>query len=109
MSRAGSTILLAALAAGILAPVAVKAERFGPVGTRVYAPNLSCAAVQGAVARSGVAIVASSPTAYEKVYASAGECRNEVTSAPAYTPSADTPYCFAGYRCRDRNDVIPTR
>ena len=109
MSRLPSMLALAALAAATALPVQAQDGRNGPASARIYAPDMPCAAVQAAVARGGAVIVNSSPTAYEKVYADAGICRNEVTSAPAFTRSADDPTCFAGYRCRDRNDVVPSR
>lgn len=112
MRRLPFLVVLTALAASA-SPVAAQSQaqdlRNGPAAARIYAPEMPCAAVQASVARNGAVIVNSSPTAYEKVYADAGICRNEVTSAPAFTRSADDPTCFAGYRCRDRNDVVPSR
>lgn len=109
MSRFPSMMVLAACAAATALPVHAQDLRNGPAPARIYAPEMPCAAVQASVARNGAVIVNSSPTAYEKVYADAGICRNEVTSAPAFTRAADDPTCFAGYRCRDRNDVVPSR
>lgn len=71
---------------------------------RVYSPGLTCAQVRAAVSRTGDVIVASSPTAYERVFRDGGACRDDVTGAPAFTPTADDPHCFAGYRCRQRSN-----
>ncbi|WP_342150947.1 hypothetical protein [Methylorubrum sp. SB2] len=96
MTRAASILLLAGLMAG---PAAAQ-----PLGSdRPFTPALTCAAVQGLVARRGRVVLASSPTAYETVYYESGACRNEVVGAPAFEPTLDEPYCFAGYRCVQSN------
>lgn len=77
--------------------------RTAPAAGRIYAPDKPCGVVRDFVARVGSAIVAQSNFVYERVYRDAGACQFEVTSAPAYTPSLDERYCFAGYRCKDRN------
>ena len=95
---AGALGILGALLPGLAsaqAPIA---------GDRPFTPALTCAAVQGLVARRGRIVLASSPTAYETVHYESGACRNEVTSAPAFEPTLDDPYCFAGYRCVQRNN-----
>jgi hypothetical protein len=71
---------------------------------RPYTPELSCAAVQGIVARQGAVVLATSPHAYERVFVDSGACQGEVTSAPAFEPTLDDPNCFAGYRCKQRNN-----
>ncbi|MER2248910.1 hypothetical protein ABS772_03170 [Methylorubrum podarium] len=71
---------------------------------RPYTPSMTCAAVQALVARQRRIVLATSPNAYEKVYYESGECRNEVTARPAFEPTLDDPYCFAGYRCVQRNN-----
>ncbi|KQT58645.1 hypothetical protein ASG52_21160 [Methylobacterium sp. Leaf456] len=97
MMRPAFVLLLAGFVAGSAAAQ--------PVGLdRPFTPALSCAAVRGIVAQRGRVVLASSPTAYETVYHESGACRNEVTSAPAFEPTLDQPYCFAGYRCVQRNN-----
>ncbi|WP_244612389.1 hypothetical protein [Methylobacterium haplocladii] len=71
---------------------------------RPYTPELSCAAVRGIVARQGAVVLATSPNAYERVFLDSGACQGEVTSAPAFEPTLDDPNCFAGYRCKQRNN-----
>lgn len=71
---------------------------------RPFTPALNCEAVRAIVAREGRVVLASSPTAYETVHAIGGACRNEFTAAPAFQPTRDDPYCFAGYRCVQRNN-----
>lgn len=71
---------------------------------RPFTPALTCEAVRAIVARQGRVVLASSPTAYETVHALSGACRNESTAAPAFEPTLDDPYCFAGYRCVQRNN-----
>lgn len=71
---------------------------------RPYTPQLTCAAVKAIVARQGDVVLATSPNAYERVYLDGGACRQEVTAVPAFEPTLDDPNCFAGYRCRQRNN-----
>lgn len=97
MMRPALVLLLTGLLAGSAAAQPVGAER-------PFTPALSCAAVQGIVARRGHVVLASSPTAYETVHYESGACQNEVSSAPAFEPTLDEPYCFAGYRCVQRNN-----
>lgn len=93
------------LAAGLMAAGLAGSATAQPVGAdRPFTPALTCAAVQGIVARRGRVVLASSPTAYETVHLESGACQNEVTSAPAFEPTLDEPYCFAGYRCVQRNN-----
>ncbi len=102
MMRKASALRLATglMAMAFTGPVA--AQTLG--ADRPFTPTLSCAAVKGIVARRGHVVLASSPTAYETVHYESGACQNEVTGAPAFEPTLDDPYCFAGYRCVQRNN-----
>ncbi len=81
-----------------------------PYNERPYTPSLSCAAVKAIVARRGRVILATSPNAYETVHLDSGACQGEVTARPAFEPTLDEPNCFAGWRCRQRdNDATGTR
>ena len=71
---------------------------------RPYTPSLTCRAVQALVARQRRVVLATSPNAYEAVHYVSGDCQNEVTARPAFEPTLDDPYCFAGYRCVQRNN-----
>lgn len=67
---------------------------------RPYTPRLPCAAAADIVARSGAAVLSTSPTTYDRYVRDRGFCEiNEVTR-PAFVPAADTPQCFVGYRCK---------
>ncbi|CAO4183393.1 YARHG domain-containing protein [Methylorubrum populi] len=71
---------------------------------RPFTPSLTCGAVKALVARERRVVLATSPTAYETVHFESGACTNEVTAAPAFEPTLDDRYCFAGYRCVQRNN-----
>ena len=75
-----------------------------PAQERPYAPSMTCAALKATVDRLGDVVVATSANAYETVHRDSGACTDEVTAVPAFEPTADVPQCFAGYRCRDRNN-----
>ncbi|AMB44032.1 MULTISPECIES: hypothetical protein [Methylobacteriaceae] len=92
--------LLHALCLGVvgLAGTAASAQE------RPFTPSLTCGTVQALVARQRRVVLATSPNAYEAVHLDSGDCRNEVTARPAFEPTLDNPYCFAGYRCVQRNN-----
>jgi hypothetical protein len=70
---------------------------------RIVTRSMSCAALQGRVARDRTAILASSETAYETVHVDPGACGPDETGAPAFEPTADLRACLAGWRCKQRN------
>ncbi|GJE29357.1 hypothetical protein [Methylobacterium organophilum] len=88
---------------GLLAATGAVAQETVRDG-RPFTPALSCAAVKRIVAERGHAVLATSPNAYETVHLESGACREEVTAAPAFEPTLDDPNCFAGWRCRQRDN-----
>ncbi|MBE7197176.1 MAG: hypothetical protein INR70_05155 [Parafilimonas terrae] len=70
---------------------------------RIHTRTLTCAALKARVAQDRDVVLATSDTAYEVVHLDAGSCRIDETAAPAFEPSADVPFCLAGWRCRQRN------
>lgn len=83
----------------LMIALATAAAAEGRLDTR----TVSCAALQARVARDRDVVLATSATAYEAVHLDAGSCRIDETSAPAFEPTADVPFCLAGWRCRQRN------
>lgn len=62
--------------------------------------NRPCAASQQLVLSRGAIVLGTGGHTYDRFVRDAGFCEfNEYTS-PAYVPSADTPQCFVGYRCK---------
>lgn len=105
------SVRIALLCAGLFAAPSIGAlaqtgpfQEVPPLAQRPFAPGLTCGALRSIVAHRGHVVVASSPTAYETVHFESGACQNEVSFAPAFEPTLDEPYCFAGYRCVQRNN-----
>ena len=94
----------ALVAAGLAAIGLAAMPGLAPAQERPYAPSMTCAALKATVDRLGDVVVATSANAYETVHRDSGACTDEVTAVPAFQPTADVPQCFAGYRCRDRNN-----
>jgi hypothetical protein len=67
---------------------------------RPFTPRLPCAAAAEIVARNGAAVLSTSPTTYDRYVRDRGFCEINETTRPAFVPTADTPQCFVGYRCK---------
>ena len=91
--------LIPALSVVLALSAATSASAQGRVATQ----PLTCAALKALVARQGDVVLAGSELIYEKVHRDGGVCQQDETSAPAYEPTADEAFCFAGWRCKQRN------
>ena len=95
MSR---TVLLRAALGLSLASLATAAD----AQDRPFAPQMSCSAVAGLVARSGAIVIGTGPYTYDRVVTGQRYCPIEEITTPAWTATTDNPQCFVGYRCKDR-------
>ena len=86
--------VVALFAAALLASGSAAGEE------RVSGPAMPCAKLAGLVQARGAAVISTGPHMYERLVRDQGFCKHEMTTAPAYLPSADARLCFAGYRCR---------
>jgi hypothetical protein len=94
-----------AVAIALAFSVVTGAYAQGRIDTRTF----TCAALKSLVARSRNIELASSDRIYELVHEDSGACRQGETGAPAYEPTIDVPACFAGWRCKQRNNDGGTR
>src|SRR5215213_4591005 len=62
---------------------------------------LTCEAARQIVASRGAVVLSTGPYAYDRYVSSSQFCVRGETTEPAWIPTADTPQCFVGYRCRD--------
>jgi hypothetical protein len=69
---------------------------------RPYAPAMGCQQAAAIVSARGGVVIGTGPTTYERLVRDIGFCPREQTTQPFWTPTADNPQCFIGYRCRDR-------
>ena len=62
---------------------------------------LRCQTARQIVASRGAIVLSTGPYAYDRYVSSSQFCVRGETTEPAWIPTADTPQCFVGYRCRD--------
>ncbi|HEV2557005.1 MAG TPA: hypothetical protein VGU45_00095 [Microvirga sp.] len=81
----------------VLLPVLLATEAFAQA--RLQTPRLGCANVQQIVASQGAVVLGTGGFTYDRFVRHRGFCQRDEYTEPAYVPAADTPQCFAGYRC----------
>lgn len=62
---------------------------------------MSCNQTRNLITAQGAVVLSTSPTTYSRFVSTVGACQRGQTTAPAWAPTADSPQCFVGYRCRD--------
>lgn len=67
--------------------------------------TMSCAAAKSLVDRAGAVVMQSGPNIYDRYVSHGGHCTLSEETIPAFVPSADSRACFAGYTCREKEDV----
>lgn len=68
--------------------------------------QMSCRQAAGLVASQGAIVLGTGGYTYDRFVADRRFClRSEVTE-PAWVPSADTPQCFVGYRCKEADRLF---
>ena len=63
--------------------------------------NLSCAQAGGLVASRGAVVLNTGRFTYDRFVSGRNFCEINERIEPVWVPTADTPQCFIGYRCRD--------
>ena len=68
---------------------------------RLSSVHMSCRQAAGLVASHGAVVLGTGGATYDRFVTDQRFClRTEVTEA-AWVPTADTPQCFVGYRCKE--------
>ena len=62
---------------------------------------MSCGQAESLVASAGGIVLGTGGFTYDRFVAHRGFCLRTESDEPAWVPTADTPQCFVGYRCRD--------
>ncbi len=70
--------------------------------TRPSTPSLPCARAAALVQAQGAVVLGTGVYTYDRFVSGSNHCVYGEFAEPAYVPSADTPQCFVGYRCRPR-------
>ena len=63
--------------------------------------SMSCQTARQIVSSRGAAVISTGRYAYDRYVVSSQFCVLGETTEPAWIPTADTPQCFVGYRCRE--------
>jgi hypothetical protein len=64
--------------------------------------RMVCSQARELVAAEGAIVLNTSPTTYDRYVGGNGQCALGETLDPVWVPTADTPQCPIGYRCRQR-------
>ena len=81
--------------------VALAATSTAAAQPRPSSVQMSCRQAAGLVASQGALVLGTGGFTYDRFVADRRFClRTEVTEA-AWVPTADTPQCFVGYRCKE--------
>lgn len=73
---------------------------------RPLTPALSCAQARQIIATEGSAVLSTGPFTYDRYVLHGGFCSYMQTTRPALVPTLDTPKCFIGYLCVERNRLV---
>lgn len=65
--------------------------------------TMSCSQARSVVASRGAVVLGTGGMTYDRFVRSRNFCQINETIEPAWVPTADTPQCPVGYRCRDSN------
>ena len=63
---------------------------------------MSCRQAAGLVASRGAVVLGTGGHTYDRFVADQRFCLRTETTEPVWVPAADTPQCFVGYRCKER-------
>jgi hypothetical protein len=85
--------LLVALALSLFATATVAQPRPSTL-------NMSCGQARAIVASRGAAVLSTGTYTYDRFVSSRNFCEFNEVLEPVWVPSADTPQCPIGYRCR---------
>jgi hypothetical protein len=73
---------------------------------RPDARRLPCTQAAAVVQSAGAVVLTTGPYTYDRYVSSGQFCFRPEVPIPAWIATADTPQCFVGYHCRDRQ--VPT-
>jgi hypothetical protein len=63
---------------------------------------MACRQAAGLVMSQGAVVLGTGGYTYDRFVRDPSYCVLGETTEPAWVPAGDTPQCFVGYRCRDR-------
>ena len=69
---------------------------------RPSTPSLPCARAAALVQTQGALVLGTGGYTYDRFVSGGSFCLVGERPEPAWVPSADSPQCFVGYRCRQR-------
>jgi hypothetical protein len=87
--------LLVSLAVSLVATSALAQPRPSSVA-------MSCRQAAGLVASHGALVLGTGGFTYDRFVTDHRFCLRTESTQPAWVPTRDTPQCFVGYRCKER-------
>ena len=84
---------------GVAASLAVTSAAAQP---RPSSVQMGCQQAVGLVASRGAIVLGTGGYTYDRFVADQRFCLRTETTEAAWVPTRDTPQCFVGYRCRER-------
>jgi hypothetical protein len=63
--------------------------------------NMSCGQARSIVASRGAVVLGTGGQTYDRFVSARNFCEINETTEPVWVPTADTPQCPIGFRCRD--------
>jgi hypothetical protein len=68
---------------------------------RPSTPQMSCRQAAGLVASRGAIVLGTGAYTYDRYVTDQRFCLRSEITVPEWVPTADTPQCFVGYRCKE--------
>jgi hypothetical protein len=66
---------------------------------------MSCGHAAGLVASHGAIVLGTGGYTYDRFVSDGRFCLRNETTEPVWVPAANTPQCFVGYRCKERDPL----
>jgi hypothetical protein len=85
----------------VLAGVVLLAAVTSAMAQRPSTLAMNCGQAASLVGAAGGIVLGTGGFTYDRFVAHRGFCLRSEYDEPAWVPTADTPQCFVGYRCRE--------
>jgi hypothetical protein len=91
---------------GCLAVSAILISAGAAAQPRPSTVTMTCAQAASLVASRGGVILGTGGLTFDRFVSDRRLCAISETTEPAWAPTADTPQCFVGYRCKEPNAEV---
>ena len=94
-------IAVLAVVAALLAVVAALVPASAQSQSRPSTVTMACSQAARLVAGHGAIVLGTGGSTFDRFVTDRRFCAINQTTEPAWLPTADTPQCFVGYRCKE--------